>query len=191
MFTTVHHVGIITAVLLMAAAMCVATWHRLCIRRPVCTVRSGPLGGLPLSPLLFGIVVLAGLTLAWHTEQPVHPVVALGYPAIGACWFVALWNAQPTVFTDYGIVPEVYRTETAVPWGRIVDYGIAHQDNGNVQFIFLYRAQDQLALARMDVHVPAAKSEQVAGVVRLKLDARFSMTVQDVRREHPSENPKS
>jgi len=185
--TTAHHVGIIVAVVFMAGATCTASLQRLRIRRPLMVIRTGRLAGVPLSPVLFlGGVGVAGAA-AWFIEQPVHPIVALGYPALGGCWLIALWNIQPTVVTEYGIVPDVHRMETAVPWGRIVDYSVSHTEGGGAHFMFLHRTDGPSAPARLDVHVPASQYATMEAIVRQKLDARFMLAVQSAYRPHPSE----
>lgn len=184
---TAHHIGILAVALLMAAAMIAAVLHRLRIRRPLLIVRTGPLQGIPLSPLLFLSLVAIGLTAAWITDHPVHPIVALGYPAIGSCWFAALWNIHLTIITEYGIVPDVHRMDTAVPWGRVVDYSISPTDDGGAHFMFLHRTDGPSAPARLDVHVPVSQYATMEAIVRQKLDARFMLAVQSAYRPHPSE----
>lgn len=185
--STAHHIGIVVAALLMATAMTAAAIHRLRIRCPILVVRSGPLGGVPLSPLLFLVIVAAGLTVAWIMEQPVHPAVAVGYLAIGGFWFGALWNVQPTVITEYGIVPDVHRMGTAVPWGRIVDYSISRTDSGGAHIMLLYRVDTQASPARLDIDVPEGQQEILTKLMRYKLDTRFMFSVQKASQHHPSE----
>ena len=187
MLSTAHHIGVVVATLLMATAMIAAAIHRLRIRRPILVVRSGPLGGTPLSPLLFLSIVVAGLTIAWVMDQPVHPVVAAGYLAMGGFWFGVLWNVQPTVITEYGIVPDVHRMETAVPWGRIIDYSISRTDSGGAHIMFLYRADTQASPSRLDIQVPEDQHEVLTELMRYKLDTRFMSSVQKASQHLPSE----
>ncbi|PEN06205.1 hypothetical protein CRI93_10280 [Longimonas halophila] len=157
----------------VSAAVC-----RLRIRRPLLVVREGPWGGVPLSPLLFLGAVAFGLTAAWAMAYPVHSIPALGYPVVGGLWFVALWSIQPTVITEYGIVPDVRCMECAVPWGRVVDYSVSRDTDDSGHFIFFYRNGPQAPPARVDVHVPAAQRDALTRIVQRKLDARFAMAVQ-------------
>lgn len=186
MLATAHHIGIVVTTLLMIGAAAVAVVARLRIRRPLLAVRTGPLGGLPLTPLLFLGVVAMGLTAAWATSNAVHPILALGYPTIGGLWFVTLWCIQPTVVTEYGLVPDVQRMERAVPWGRIVDYSVSRGPDDSAHFIFFYRNGAKASPARMDVHVLATQHDALMHIVQRKLDARFAVAIQKAYRTHSS-----
>ena len=170
----------------MTGAALVAVVCRLRIRRPLLAVRTGPLGGLPLIPLLFLCAVAIGLTAAWAASYAVHPILALGYPTIGGLWLVTLWSIQPTVVTEYGLVPDVQRMERAVPWGRIVDYSISRGTDDSAHFIFFYRNGAKAPPARMDVHVPEAQCTLFMHIVQRKLDARFDVALQKAYHTHSS-----
>lgn len=165
--------------------MVAAVLRRLCIRRPLVVVQPHAHAGVPLSPLLFLGGVSIAFASAWTASYTLHPIVWAGYPAIGVCWWIALWSVQPTIVTEYGIVPDVQQMETAVPWGRVADYTVVHRDDGGARFIFFYR-DAEAASARIDVAVSAAQYEALARVVAQKLDARFLMAVQRAYRTHPS-----
>lgn len=184
MFAAAHLIAVAVATVVTSTLMLVAVISRLRVRRPLLAWRTGLLGGLPLSPVLFLTAVAAGMTMAWEPGAKIHPVLALGYPAIGLFWFVALWHARTTLITEYGIVHDVVRISRAVPWGRIVDYSTTPTALGGAHFIFFYRTQS--GVKRLDIDVPDRQRAAFEKVVKRKLDDRFAFSLRASYSRHPS-----
>lgn len=157
-----------------SVAMLVALINRLRVTRPVLAWRTGPVTGLPLTPLLFLALAVGGLSGATWMGQSVPPSVWIGYPAGGLFWFAAAWLARSIVVTEYGIIHDVNRLHRAVAWSQIVDYVETTRRN-RPHFVFLYRDDDG-ARSRRDLPVAEAQADAFRTLVQQKLDARLQLS---------------
>lgn len=179
--TVLHRIALSAFVGVTSASMLVAVLSRLRLRRPLLVWRQfGPyrFTRFPVGPILFLLLVAGGIGHAGLTGRPVPPAVLVGYPAGGLFWFVATWLSRSVVVTEYGIVPDVHRVRRAVVWSQIVDYFTTTRD-GQSHFVFFYRGSDG-DRRRLDLPVPEAHAPVVREIVERKLDARFSVSGDDV-----------
>jgi hypothetical protein len=157
-----------------SVAMLVALIQRLRVTRPVLVWRTGPITGMPLGPLLFLVLVGAGLGGATWMGQSVPPSAWIGYPAGGLFWFVATWLARSIVVTEYGIIHDVTRIHRAVAWNQVVDYFETTRGR-QPHVVFFYRDHDGTR-SRLDLPVAAAQVEAFRALVQQKLDARLQLS---------------
>lgn len=189
LFWALHWIALAAFVGVTSVAMLVAVLSRLRVRKPLLIWRTGPLIRIPLGPSLFLLLVVGGIGYASVMGRPVPTAVLLGYPAGGVFWFVATWLAQSVIVTEYGLIPDVTRLRSAVPWRAVIDYARTTRD-GKPHFIFVYRVADGPP-QRLDLPVPSAHAEPMRDLVRRKLDARFNDAVghrADTQVDRPDES---
>jgi hypothetical protein len=164
-----------------------AILRRLRVRRPLLVWRTGPLPHVPLGPSLFLGIVCSGLLCANTLGWPVPASAAIGYPAGGLFWFVAVWVARSILVTEYGIVPDLPRPQRAVAWSQIVDYVVTARD-GRPHLVVFFRDRESGARRRLDLAVPDRRAEDLRAVLEAKLDGRLSVPA-DVSIPEPSDPP--
>lgn len=179
----VLHLVLLSAfVVVTSVSMLLSLVSRVRIRRPLLVWRDGPFRGIPLGPSLFLAFVATGCIAALATNTSLSLPVWIGYPIGGFFWWVAAWLGRSVVVTEYGVIHDLSRISTAVPWGQVTDYFVTER-NGSPHYVFFFTNDD--GRHRLDLPVPASAAPAFDAVLARKLDARFALAEQEEFDEEP------
>lgn len=178
---SVLHLLLLSAFIGVASVTMLATLvSHLRVRCTLLTWRRGRFHGLPVGPVLFTVIVSAGLAYAWGRGYVIPPSILIGYPAGGIFWCIAAFLARSVIVTEYGIIQDLNRISQAVAWGQIVDYFVA-SDEGRERYVFLYMDAEGMRRRRLELEVPEVHVDDFRAIVEAKLDARFAFSRQEPR----------
>lgn len=177
-----HYVALSAFIGVTSISMLVAVVNRMRLHRPLLVWRRpGSILRLLQGPVLFLLLVGSGIGHAWLTGRSVPPAVLVGYPAGGVFWLIATWMLRTVVVTEYGIVHDLSWGHRAVVWSQVVDYFTTTRQSQPL-VVFLYRGPDG-ERRRLDLPVPQTHAAALREIIEQKLEARFSMSDEDVDEE--------
>ena len=157
--------------------MMVTLSNALRLRNVEISWKSGKLFGYPLFSTVFLVfsVGVTGLVVAGQHHAYLVPAVC--YNWIGANWLITSFLMSKRFVTDHGIVKNVNDPSQTVAWSRILDY--VEVNNGRSKsYAFFYpetAPDSQTRTIRLELEVPQDKRVSFSGILRKKLDRRFSL----------------
>ncbi len=146
------------------------------VRRVLVTWNTGMLGGLPLWPSAFIVLVSGLMFFTVLSGHRISLLIFLGYLIGGAFWFVATMLSSMVLVTEIGIVTNVNKTGRAIAWGQITDY-FEVDVRKTAHCVFLY-AEEGGKRMRLDLRIPQSRYARFRQIIRSKVDARMEFGFQ-------------
>lgn len=159
----------------MTTLFCVMTIRNLIgYSHLIMSWKNGKIAGYPTGSVILlvvaVIILIAGFTLPSDTAT--WMLLLYGWSTL--CWFIVSYLTSKYYVTETGIVSELNDRSKLLEWNCILDFVERDLNDRYVTYTFFYvertSGTDSHELKRVEVKVPANRSEFFKNIIKLKMD---------------------